>query len=49
MGIYSVNGLIDLLKEKKRVDISAGIQYFLSEQSFAHLMKLKVSYFNNMN
>ncbi|MDE6566104.1 MAG: ABC transporter ATP-binding protein/permease [Lachnospiraceae bacterium] len=49
MGIYGVNGVIDLLKEKKRVDISAGIQYFLSEQSFAHLMKLKVSYFNNTN
>ena len=49
MVIYGVNGLIDIIKEKKRVDISAKIQYFLSEQSFLHLMKLKISYFNNTN
>ena len=49
MVIYGVNGLIDIIKEKKRVDISAKIQYFLSEQSFLHLMKLKISYFNNAN
>ena len=40
---------VDLIKEKKRVDISAKIQYFLSEQSFTHLMKLWVNYFNNTN
>lgn len=49
MVIYTINSLIDLIKEKKRVDISAKIQYFLSEQSFSHLMKLRVSYFNNTN
>lgn len=49
MVIYAINSLIDLLKEKKRVDISAKIQYFLSEQSFSHLMKLRVNYFNNTN
>ena len=47
--IYGVNSLIDIIKEKKRVDISAKIQYFLSEQSFSHLMKLRISYFNNTN
>lgn len=47
--IYIINSLIDIFKEKKRVDISAKIQYFLSEQSFSHLMKLRVSYFNNTN
>lgn len=36
-------------QRKKRVDISAKIQYFLSEQSFSHLMKLRVNYFNNTN
>ena len=36
-------------QRKKRVDISAKIQYFLSEQSFLHLMKLRVNYFNNTN
>jgi len=49
MVIYTINSLIDIVKEKKRVDISAKIQYFLSEQSFSHLMKLRVSYFNNTN
>ena len=49
MVIYTINSLIDLIKEKKLVDISAKIQYFLSEQSFSHLMKLRVNYFNNTN
>lgn len=49
MVIYMINSLIDIVKEKKRVDISAKIQYFLSEQSFSHLMKLRVNYFNNTN
>lgn len=49
MVIYTINSLIDLIKEKKRVDILAKIQYFLSEQSFSHLMKLRVNYFNNTN
>lgn len=47
--IYLFCAAIDIWKEKKRVEISAKIQYFLSEQSFAHLMKLKVSYFDNKN
>ncbi len=49
MVIYMINSLIDIIKEKKRVDISAKIRYFLSEQSFSHLMKLQVNYFNNTN
>ena len=49
MEINTIISLIDIVKEKKRVDISAKIQYFLSEQSFSHLMKLRVSYFNNTN
>lgn len=49
MVIYAINSLIDVIKEKKRVDISAKIQYFLSEQSFTHLMKLRINYFNNTN
>ena len=49
MVIYTIHSLIDIIKEKKRVDISAKIQYFLSEQSFSHLMKLRVNYFNNTN
>jgi ATP-binding cassette subfamily B protein len=49
MAIYGVNSVIDIIKEKKRVDIAAKIQYFLSEQSFSHLMRLKISYYNNTN
>lgn len=49
MAIYGINSIIDIIKEKKRVEISAKLQYFLSEQSFAHLMKMKMSYFNNTN
>ena len=49
LAIHFINSFIDTVKEKKRVDISAEIQYFLSEQSFTHLMKLRVNYFNNTN
>lgn len=49
MTIYLVNYAIGIIKEKKRVDISARIQYSLSEQSFLHLMKLKINYFDNTN
>lgn len=49
MAIYGINSIIDIIKEKKRVEISAKLQYFLLEQSFAHLMKMKMSYFNNTN
>lgn len=49
MAIYGVVSFIDIVKEKKRVDISAKLQYYLSEQSFSHLMKMKASYFNRTN
>ena len=47
--IYLINCILDILKEKKRIDISAKIQYFLSEESFSHLIKMKISYFDNKN
>lgn len=47
--ICMVNYVIGIIKETKRVDISARIQYSLSEQSFLHLMKMKSSYFDNTN
>ncbi len=49
MAICMVNYAIEIIKEKKRVDISARIRCSLSEQSFLHLMKLRISYFNNTN
>lgn len=47
--IYITIEVIDIIKEKKRVDIAANIQYSLSEQSFKHLMKIKADYFSNKN
>ena len=47
--IYIIIDVIDIIKEKKRVDIAANIQYSLSEQSFKHLMKIKADYFSNKN
>lgn len=47
--IYLINCILDILKEKKRIDISAKIQYFLAEESFSHLIKMKISYFDNKN
>lgn len=47
--VYMICSAINLLKEKMRIDISAKIQYFLSEQSFSHLMRMNVSFFSNKN
>lgn len=49
MLIYGVISIIDIMKEKKRVDISAKLQYHLSEVSFSHLMKIEASYYNRTN
>ena len=47
--VYLVISVIDIIKEKNRINISAKIQDSLSEQAFSHLMKMKASYFNNKN
>lgn len=47
--IYIIIAVIDIIKEKQRVDIAVKIQYSLSEQSFNHLMKIKTDYFSNKN
>ncbi len=49
LAIYIINSLIDVVKEKKRVGILSGIQYFLSKQSFSHLLKLQIQFFDNKN
>lgn len=49
LGIYLFIAFIDMIKEKKRIDISAKIQFQLSERAFIHLMKMKISYFDNTN
>ncbi|MDD3415189.1 MAG: ABC transporter transmembrane domain-containing protein [Lachnospiraceae bacterium] len=47
--IYSINSCLDIVKEKKRINISSQVHYSLSEQAFRHLLKLKINYFNNNN
>lgn len=42
MVIYTINSLIDIVKEKKRVDISAKIQYFLSEEILSKVDQIVV-------
>lgn len=43
------NAAIELIKEKKRTDISAGVEYSLTEKSFHHLLQLKAHYFTGKN
>lgn len=47
MVIYTINSLIDLIKEKNVLIFRQ--RYSISEQSFSHLMKMRVNYFNNTN
>ncbi|WMC93053.1 ABC transporter ATP-binding protein [Kineothrix sp. MB12-C1] len=44
-----INAVIDLIKEKKRTDISAKMEYSLMEKAFQHLVKLKTDYFTGKN
>ncbi|WP_251860979.1 ABC transporter ATP-binding protein [Clostridium sp. Marseille-Q2269] len=47
--LYITNILLDLLKEKERIKIASQIRYQLRENSFMHLMRLKIKYLNDMN
>lgn len=47
--IYLISSGIDLLKEKKRVDIAAKLQYTLAEESYAHLVRMRIGYFTRHN
>lgn len=47
--IYLVCAGIDLLEEKKRVDIAAKLQYKLAEESYSHLIRVKAGYFTRHN
>ena len=49
--VYLVISVIDIIKEKNRINISAKntIFSFLNMAFFTHLMKMKASYFNNKN
>lgn len=47
--IYFVCAGMDLLKEKKRVDIAAKLQYTLAEEAYSHLIRIKTDYFTGRN
>lgn len=47
--IFIVIAIIDVVKEKRRVEIAANIKYSLSERAFDHLMKIRTDYFSNKN
>lgn len=47
--LYLINFLLDMIKEKQRIDITAKIQYKLSEESYQHLIKLKIQHFDQTN
>lgn len=47
--IYLVCAGMDLLKEKKRVDIAAKLQYTLAEEAYSHLIRIKTDYFTGRN
>jgi len=49
MVLYVFTASVDSLKEKKRIDIETKLKYRLTEQSFKHLINLKIQYFNNSN
>ena len=49
MVIYIIIAIIDIIKEKKRIDISARLQYSLSDKAFSHLIKMKAGYFSDKN
>lgn len=49
LAIYFISSLLDMMKEKKRINISAKLQYTLTEEAFSHLMKMKLDYFNDKN
>lgn len=45
--LHLLSFAIDIIKEKRRIDISAKMKYVLSEKSFLHLIKMKTSYFHD--
>lgn len=47
--IYMIISILNLIKEKIRVSISAKIQYSLWNQAFTHLMRMKIHHFNDRN
>ncbi|MDE7321415.1 MAG: ABC transporter ATP-binding protein/permease [Lachnospiraceae bacterium] len=47
--IYMLISILNLIKEKIRVGISAKIQYSLWHQAFTHLMRMKINHFNDRN
>lgn len=47
--LFLVSSVLDLVKEKKRIDIANSIKMQLEEKAFVHLMKMKLIYFRDKN
>lgn len=47
--IYMVISVLNIIKEKVRVEIAAKVQYSLWHQAYEHLMRLKINYFDDRN
>ena len=47
--LFLLCSCIELLKEKKRIDIATKLQYKLSKESYLHLMRMKAEYFSVHN
>jgi ATP-binding cassette subfamily B protein len=47
--LHFLDSMIAIIKEKKRIQIAAGISYSLSKNSYEHLMNIKIQYFSNTN
>ena len=47
--IYVLIIVLDLITEKLRIELAAKIQYILNEESFMHLMRLRIEYYDKRN
>lgn len=46
---YLVNEFLTMVKERKRIDIYSKILYQLGEESYRHLLSMKIQYFDKTN
>lgn len=46
---YLANELLTLVKEKKRIEIYSRILYQLGEETYRHLLRIKIQYFDKTN
>lgn len=47
--IYGMNSFIEIIREKERIIVSSKLEFELSKNAFAHLLRLKADFFDKMN